>query len=234
MTDDLLDRRSVHALLADGTTVCIRPALAGDHGQLQGLYEEMSAENLRLRFFAASRRSAALAADRACAPARPGYLALLAEADGRVIGLAEYDTGEEKDDAEISIAVADGLHHRGVGTLLVEHLVSAARAEDITTFTADAPEREPPGAPTLRRSRPACLPPFRGAGGALHRSPRPGRHLPVGRRGPRPVRRRGQPRTAAAAVRGRRGRRRTEARDRWAGRSSTTCTRAASPDVSSR
>ncbi|MFE0516660.1 GNAT family N-acetyltransferase, partial [Streptomyces sp. NPDC058964] len=138
MTDELLHRPSVHALLADGTTVCIRPVVAGDHDQLQGLYEEMSPENLRLRFFGASRRSAAMAADRACAPAHPGYQALLAEAHGQVIGLAEYDTGGAKDDAEISIAVADGLHHRGVGTLLVEHLVSAARAEGITTFTADA------------------------------------------------------------------------------------------------
>ncbi|WP_416981907.1 GNAT family N-acetyltransferase [Streptomyces sp. T028] len=150
MTDDLLDRPPVHALLADGTTVCIRPALPADHGQIEGLYEEMSPENLRLRFFVASRRAAALAADRACSPARPGYRALLAEVDGRVIGLAEYDTGgkkagekedgekEEAGAAEVSVAVADGLHHRGVGTLLVEHLVSAARAEGLTTFTADA------------------------------------------------------------------------------------------------
>ncbi|MGW0821661.1 hypothetical protein [Streptomyces sp. NPDC002845] len=36
----------------------------------QGLYEEMSPENLRLRFFSTSRRSAALAADWAC-PAAP-------------------------------------------------------------------------------------------------------------------------------------------------------------------
>ncbi|MEU2298094.1 GNAT family N-acetyltransferase [Streptomyces antibioticus] len=149
MTDDLLDRPTVHALLADGTTVRIRPARPGDHRQVRGFYEEMSPENLRLRFFSASPRSAARAADRACAPARPGYRALLAEADDRIIGIAEYDTGddaraEEKDAAEkearaeVSIAVADGLHHRGVGTLLVEHLVSAARAEGVTAFTADA------------------------------------------------------------------------------------------------
>ncbi|MER5599734.1 GNAT family N-acetyltransferase [Streptomyces sp. NPDC002265] len=141
MTDDLLDRPTVHALLADGTTVCIRPVLPGDRGRLQGFYEEMSPENLRLRFFGPSRRSAAMAADRACAPARPGYRALLAEVEGRVIGLAEYDSGGDdggKEAAEISIAVADGLHHRGVGTLLAEHLVSAARAAGITTFTAYA------------------------------------------------------------------------------------------------
>ncbi|WNZ06629.1 GNAT family N-acetyltransferase [Streptomyces sp. 11x1] len=138
MTDDLLSRPPVHALLADGTTVRIRAVERGDHDQLQGLYEEMSSENLRLRFFAASRRSAKLAADRACAPPRPGYRALLAERAGQVIGLAEYEAGEDAGTAEISIAVADGLHHRGVGTLLIEHLVSAARAEGVTTFTADA------------------------------------------------------------------------------------------------
>ena len=138
MTDAVLSRPPVHALLADGTTVCIRPVAPGDHDQLEGLYEEMSPENLRLRFFVASRRSAALSADRACAPPHPGYHALLAETQGRVIGLAEYETGDDKESAEISIAVADGLHHRGVGTLLVEHLVSAARAEGISAFTADA------------------------------------------------------------------------------------------------
>ncbi|MEU6541370.1 GNAT family N-acetyltransferase [Streptomyces sp. NPDC047000] len=137
MTSDALSRPPVHALLADGTIVCIRTAQPGDHDQLQGLYEEMSPENLRLRFFSASRRSGRLAADRACAR-RPGYRALLAEREGRVAGLAEYDTGGSGDEAEISIAVADTLHHRGVGTLLVEHLISAARAEGVRTFTADA------------------------------------------------------------------------------------------------
>src|SRR5690606_10616019 len=146
---DVTDRPPVHALLADGATVCIRPVRPDDHEQIQRLYEEMSPENLRLRFFSLSRRSARLAADRACGPARPGYRALLAERQGRVIGLAEYETEDGRADqeseagagrktAEVAVAVADGLHHRGVGTLLVEHLVSAARADGITAFTADA------------------------------------------------------------------------------------------------
>ncbi|CCK32509.1 acyl-CoA synthetase [Streptomyces davaonensis JCM 4913] len=138
MTDDALSRPTVHALLADGTTVCIRPVRRSDREQVLGLYEEMSPENLRLRFFVASRRSAGLAADRACGTGRPGYRALMAETAGHLIGLAEYDSGGSGTSADISIAVADGLHHRGVGTLLIEHLVSAARAEGITTFTADA------------------------------------------------------------------------------------------------
>ncbi|MFR9799113.1 GNAT family N-acetyltransferase [Streptomyces sp. MS06] len=139
MTDhDTLTRTPVHALLADGTTACIRAPEARDREQLRGLYEEMSPENLRLRFFSASTRSAQDAADRACAAPHPGYRALLAERQGQVIGLAEYDTGGTGDKADMSIAVADGLHHRGVGTLLVEHLISAARADGVTAFTADA------------------------------------------------------------------------------------------------
>jgi len=138
MKADTLSGTPVHALLTDGTTVCIRPAEPADHPRLWTLYQEMSPDNLRLRFFSVSPASARAAADRACAPPHPGYRALLAERQGRVIGLAEYDTGGVGHEADISIAVADGLHHCGVGTLLVEHLVSAARAEGIITFTADA------------------------------------------------------------------------------------------------
>ena len=73
--------QQVHALLTDGTTVRIRQAEPADHDAVLGLYEEMSPENLRLRFFAASHRSAGLAADRACAR-RTGRLPGAAGRDG--------------------------------------------------------------------------------------------------------------------------------------------------------
>ncbi|MEU3844378.1 GNAT family N-acetyltransferase [Streptomyces sp. NPDC028635] len=138
MKDDMVSHVPVHALLTDGTTVCIRSARPDDHPRVRRLYGDMSPENMRLRFFAVSPASAAAAADRACGPPRPGYRALVAERHGHLLGLAEYDTGGSGAEAEISVAVADGLHHRGVGTLLLEHLVSAARAEGVTAFTADA------------------------------------------------------------------------------------------------
>ncbi|WP_030896233.1 GNAT family N-acetyltransferase [Streptomyces sp. NRRL S-474] len=130
----------VHALLADGTTVCVRPARPDDREAVLGLYSAMSDANLRLRFFAVSRRSAEQAAARVAQPEGAGYRALVAERGGRIIGIAEYQTGcgEASDSAEISLAVGDGRHHRGVGTLLLEHLVSAARAHGIRTFAADA------------------------------------------------------------------------------------------------
>lgn len=168
MTDVERNRAIVHALLADGSTVCIREVRPGDHASLKGLYDGMSAGNLRLRFFGASRRVAEQAADRACAPRRPGCRALLAEAQGRVIGLAEYVAGGDSKSAEISIAVADGLHHRGVGTLLVEHLISAARGGHHYVHGRRA-VREPGSAAALRRLGAAHGPPFRGPGSTLHR-----------------------------------------------------------------
>ena len=39
--------------------------------------------------------------------------------------------------AEVAFAVADDMHHRGIATLLLEHLVSLARSRQITTFTAE-------------------------------------------------------------------------------------------------
>lgn len=130
----------VHALLTDGTTVCVRPAGPDDQEAVLRFYTEMSDANLRLRFFSVSRRSAEQAAARVARPAGSGHRTLVAEHGGRIIGIAEYESDDTKTpgSAEIALAVSDGRHHRGVGTLLLEHLISAARAQGITTFTADA------------------------------------------------------------------------------------------------
>ncbi len=53
-------------------------------------------------------------------------------------GLASYVAlREHPEQAEVAFAVADDMHHRGIATLLLEHLVSYARSHQITTFVAD-------------------------------------------------------------------------------------------------
>lgn len=138
MTDRPDGKAGTHALLMDGTTVLIRSARGLDHDLVQGLYEEMSPQNLRLRFFGVSRTCARRAADRMCGAPRAGYRGLLAEHDGQLVGVAEYERTPDTDLAEIALAVGDAWHHRGVGTLLLEHLVSVARADGVTAFTAEA------------------------------------------------------------------------------------------------
>ncbi|MFG3292949.1 GNAT family N-acetyltransferase [Streptomyces sp. NPDC048179] len=133
--------RQTHALLADGTVLLIRPARPDDHVRVLRLYRDLSPESLRYRFFTVSRSRAGQAAAKACAPSRAGYLALVAQAAGRIVGVAEYDTVVDGAAgpacAEIALTVADDWHGRGVGTLLLEHLAQAARVTGIRRFTAE-------------------------------------------------------------------------------------------------
>jgi acyl-CoA synthetase (NDP forming)/GNAT superfamily N-acetyltransferase len=125
-----------YALLADGRTVEIRPARPSDGAGVREMYDAMSEENRRLRFFGIGRGLGQQTADRICGPERQGAMALLALHRERVVGTAEYEAGPD-DSADIGLAVADDFHGRGVGTLLLEHLVHAARTDGVTTFTAD-------------------------------------------------------------------------------------------------
>src|SRR5690349_4913739 len=68
----------------------------------------------------------------------PGSAALLAWRDGEVVGVASYaGLFGHPGQAEVAFAVADHMHHKGIATLLLEHLVSLARSRQITTFTAE-------------------------------------------------------------------------------------------------
>jgi acyl-CoA synthetase (NDP forming)/GNAT superfamily N-acetyltransferase len=133
----------VYALLADGTTVEIRPAGPDDFGAVKAMHEALSPDNTYLRFFNLSRTAAGTEARRICRDPAPDQVALLALADGDVVGCASYVTvgerapGHPSDVAEIAFAVADHMHHRGIATLLLEHLVSYARSHQITRFVAE-------------------------------------------------------------------------------------------------
>jgi acyl-CoA synthetase (NDP forming)/GNAT superfamily N-acetyltransferase len=129
------DGRS-YALLVDGTTLTIRPSGPGDYEAVRRLHEAMSLENLYFRFFSASRVSAEREARRVCLEGRPGMVALVGLLGDELVGVASYEpVGDGA--AEVALAVADGMHRRGVATLLVEHLVSLARAQGVTAFTAE-------------------------------------------------------------------------------------------------
>jgi len=132
-----MERPLVYALLADGTTVEIRPAGPADFDAVKAMHEAMSPENSYFRFFHTSRLSAELEARRICRNPAPGSVALLALAGPEVVGVASYvPLREQPERAEVAFAVADHMHHRGIATLLLEHLVSLARSRQITTFTA--------------------------------------------------------------------------------------------------
>ena len=128
----------MYALLADRTTVEIRPAVPGDFDAVKAMHEAMSPDNSYMRFFNMSRLSAGREAGRICRNPAPGSVALLAVANGEVAGVASYvPLRDDPVTAEVAFAVADHMHHRGIATLLLEHLVSLARSRQVTTFTAE-------------------------------------------------------------------------------------------------
>ena len=126
-----------YALLADGTTMTIRSATPGDYQAVLRLHEAMSPDNLYFRFFSASRVSAEREAHRVCLDDRQGLAALLGLRGDDLVGVASYELTGDPAAAEIALAVADGMHRHGIATLLLEHLVSLARARGVKTLVAD-------------------------------------------------------------------------------------------------
>src|SRR6185312_550420 len=135
------DTGRVYALLADGTTVEIREACPDDFDAVLAMHEAMAPDNVYLRFFSYSPRSAETEARRICRdpdPDAPASAALLALRDVEVVGVASYaGLIGRPGQAEVAFAVADHMHHTGIATLLLEHLVSLARSRQLTEFTAE-------------------------------------------------------------------------------------------------
>jgi acyl-CoA synthetase (NDP forming)/GNAT superfamily N-acetyltransferase len=128
----------VYALLSDGTTVQIRPAAPGDFEAVKAMHAAMSETNAYLRFFSMSRTAPEREAQRVTRPPGDDHAALLALLGTEVVGVASYEVARGTTTAEVAFAVADTMHHRGIATLLLEHLVSRARARHLTSFTAEA------------------------------------------------------------------------------------------------
>src|ERR1700753_3936196 len=120
MSEPAASHARVYALLADGRTVEIRHATHEDYAAVKAMHEAMAPGNAYLRFFSLSRLAAEQEARRVTRPPGPDHAALLALFD-----------------AEVAFAVADTMHHRGIATLLLEHLVSLARARQLEALVAE-------------------------------------------------------------------------------------------------
>ena len=129
---------SAYALLTDGTTIEIRPARPEDFAAVRDLHAQMSPDNLYLRFFSLSLMAVEREARRICRDPAPDHAALLAVLDGEVVGCGSYEVANDGSrSAEVAMAVADDMHNRGVGTLLLEHLISLAHSRGVRAFTAE-------------------------------------------------------------------------------------------------
>jgi acyl-CoA synthetase (NDP forming)/GNAT superfamily N-acetyltransferase len=128
---------ATHSLLTDGSTIEIRPPVPADAPAVRTLFDELTPQSRYLRFMGSAPASASSeSADRICRPASASHGAVIAIRGGEVVGVAEYEVAGGATGAEFACAVADRMHHRGIGTLLLEQLVLLARDNGIRAFEA--------------------------------------------------------------------------------------------------
>jgi GNAT superfamily N-acetyltransferase len=121
--------------LRDGARVSVRAATAGDEPALRTLLNGLCAEHLRLRFF-----TGAVDVDDAAhtvAATGEGRFGLVAHGEaGALVGHALY-VQIDATRAEVAVEVADHVHGRGLGTILVEQLAAIAEHRGIERFVAE-------------------------------------------------------------------------------------------------
>lgn len=137
-----------HDTLRDGTRVLIRPIHKQDAALEREFIEHLSARSKRLRFLGAigtpsdtlvrqltefdDRREAAFAA------------LLARDGEKHFIGASRFALGADGTSCECAITVADEWQHKGLGTLLMRHLIDVARErgvrEMVSLDAADNPE----------------------------------------------------------------------------------------------
>ena len=121
--------------LRDGSSVTVRLASALDEPALRSFLEGLCLEARRLRFFSGAANIASAAHLAAAADAEHCGLIAHDEA-GVVVGHAIYVKLDETR-AEVAVEVADHLHDRGLGTILIERLAIIAEQRGITHFVAE-------------------------------------------------------------------------------------------------
>ena len=131
-----LSARAELVRLRDGSSVTIRRAGARDEPRLRSFLEELCLQARRLRFFTVAADLASAAHLAAAADAE--HCGLIAHDElGVLVGHATYVTLDDPSRAEVAVEVADHLHGRGLGTILVERLAAIAEEQGITHFVAE-------------------------------------------------------------------------------------------------
>jgi acetate---CoA ligase (ADP-forming) len=125
-------------VLADGSTVRIRPARPGDRTRVEDYLIGLSPESRRLRFWSQAIDVGTLAR-KIVEVDHVEHLTLLVLSggdDGRMIGGAQYASmGAGR--AEVSFSVDDEHQGRGIGSILLGQLAQEAARHGITTFVAE-------------------------------------------------------------------------------------------------
>jgi GNAT superfamily N-acetyltransferase len=121
--------------LRDGARVTVRAARPQDEPALLSFLSGLCLEARRMRFFTGA-ADIVYAAHLAVATGDDRYGLIAHDEEGLTVGHATYVKLDEER-AEVAVEVADHLHGRGLGTLLIEQLAAVAQERGVTRFVAE-------------------------------------------------------------------------------------------------
>ncbi len=117
--------------LNDGTRVLIRPLREEDRERNQAFIERLSPEARRFRFMGTFKHASPALLDQLMDVDNTQQVALIAlvhdDGELRGVGVSRYAATTQDKQCECAVTVADDWRHRGLGTLLMRHLISQAR-----------------------------------------------------------------------------------------------------------
>jgi acyl-CoA synthetase (NDP forming)/GNAT superfamily N-acetyltransferase len=131
------DSVGVRVVLADGRVGLLRPLGPDDQAAVLRLHVSLDERDKYFRFFGPlpPRMN-----DLVCgmtAPVDGRHASMGAFLDSELIGIAQYEVLADPTEAEVALAVSGTAQAHGVGTLLLDHLVSLARRHGVRRFIAE-------------------------------------------------------------------------------------------------
>ena len=128
----LLER---HVTLRDGEKVLIRPLKPEDAALYPDFLSEVTAEDLRLRFFVPMREVRHELIEKLIHYDPKHAMAFIAigESTNRMLGVVRLHDDTEDDGAEFAILVRSHLKGHGLGWLMMKHLIAYAQAKNLQT-----------------------------------------------------------------------------------------------------
>jgi RimJ/RimL family protein N-acetyltransferase len=122
-----------HVVLLDGDRVLLRPLKVEDAALYPDCLSEITPEDLRLRYFAAMREVSPELIDKLVHYDPKHAMAFIAieEDSGRMLGVVRLHDDPDGENAEFAIIVRSRLKGRGLGWLLMKHIIAYAKEKGL-------------------------------------------------------------------------------------------------------
>ncbi len=122
--------------LPDGANLGVRPIDVTDAYRLRRMFDRLSPTSVYHRFFSPIRAPRTDTLRHLAGVDHCRRDAIVAEVDGEIVGVAQYEGRPDADDAEVAVTVEDAWQGRGLGTVLIERLARLARRRGLVAFRA--------------------------------------------------------------------------------------------------